>query len=90
MEKYVKRLEVVCRRVKEIANDFVKAPTKKKLLNKLRARVYKSVLVEQSFKLAFAPFGYTFCKYMTEKGAGLVPKLTLSSRQSCEMCCNDS
>ena len=69
MEKSVKRLEVACRRVKESANDFVKAPTTKKLLNKLRARVYKSVLVEQSFKLAFAPFGYTFCKYMTEKGA---------------------
>jgi hypothetical protein len=69
MEKSVKRLEVACRRVKESANDFVKAPTTKKLLNKLRARVFKCVLVEQSFKLAFAPFGYTFCKCMTEKGA---------------------
>jgi hypothetical protein len=69
MEKSVKRLEVVCRRVKESANDFVKAPAKKKLLNKLRARVFKSVLVEQSLKLAFAPFGYTFCKLMTHKGA---------------------
>jgi hypothetical protein len=69
MEKSVKRLEVACRRVKESANDFVKAPTKKKLLNMLRARVFKFVIVDQSFKLAFAPFGYTFCKYMTEKGA---------------------
>jgi hypothetical protein len=68
MEKSVKRLEVVCRRVKESANDFVKNPNKKKL-SKLRARVFKSVLVEQSLKLAFAPFGYTFCKFMTEKGA---------------------
>jgi hypothetical protein len=68
IEKSVKRLEVVCRRVKESANDFVKAPNQK-VLGKLRARVFKSVLVEQSLKLAFAPFGYTFCKLMTQKEA---------------------
>jgi hypothetical protein len=68
MEKSVKRLEVVCKRVKESATDYVKNP-KKKLLSKLRARVFKSVLVEQSLKLAFAPFGYTFCKLMTAKDA---------------------
>ncbi len=68
-QKYVKRLEVVCRRVKEIANDYAKAPQSKKILSKLRARVFKSVLVENSLKLSFAPFGYSFCKLMTEKGA---------------------
>lgn len=69
IEKSVKRLEVVCRRVKESANDFSKAPANQKLLSKLRARVFKSVLVEQSLKLAFAPFGYTFSKLMSEKRA---------------------
>jgi len=69
IQKSVKRLEVVCRRVKESANDFAKDPTKKKILSKLRTRVFKSVLVENSLKLSFAPFGYTFCKLMTEKKA---------------------
>ncbi len=68
IQKSVKRLEVVCRRVKEIANDYAKSP-KKKVLSKLRARVFKSVLVENSLKLSFAPFGYSFCKLMTAKGA---------------------
>ena len=68
IQKSVKRLEVVCRRVKEVANDYAKSPTKKKILSKLRARVFKSVLVENSLKLSFAPFGYSFCKLMTEKG----------------------
>jgi hypothetical protein len=62
----VKRLEVVCRRVKDRANDFAKSPTQKHL-NELRARVFKSALVENSLKLSFAPFGYSFCKLMTEK-----------------------
>jgi hypothetical protein len=69
MEKSVKRLETVNRRIKESANDYLKAPKKKALLNKLRARVFKTVLVERSLKLASAPFGYTFCKLMHEKGA---------------------
>jgi hypothetical protein len=82
MERSVKRLQVVCRRVKDSANDFVKAPTKKKLLNKLRARVFKSVLVEQSLKLTFAPFGYTFCKLMTEKMAWARAEIDDSFRSS--------
>jgi hypothetical protein len=65
----VKRLEVACRRVKDSANDFAQSPTKRKLLSVLRARVFKTVLVENSLKLSFAPFGYSFCKLMTEKGA---------------------
>lgn len=69
MQKSVKRLEVVCRRVKDSANDYAKSPTKKRILSKLRARVFKSVLVENSLKLSFAPYGYSFCKLMTEKGA---------------------
>ena len=69
MKNSVKRLEAACRRVKDSANDFAQSPTKRKLLSELRARVFKTVLVEHSLKLSFAPFGYSFCKLMTEKRA---------------------
>lgn len=69
MKDSIKQLEVTCRRVKDSANDFAQSPTSRKILSKLRARVFKTVLVENSLKLSFAPFGYSFCKLMTDKEA---------------------
>jgi hypothetical protein len=63
----VKRLEGVCRRIKDSANDFAQSPTQRSILSKLCARIFKAALVENSLKLSFAPFGYSFCKLMTEK-----------------------